>query len=149
MSALSYKYRNLVRQSSFEAGFGEIDILSYSSSSSSFTVDFIEEEAEAEAEESRVFSQKLGRIDLGQGILKDQVHEEEEVLIPDPGDQMGSNSSESSEEETDEDESFDQITRISVPKEKYIPVSKVSLVKALCDSFNDEEKASEFLVICS
>ena len=113
------------------------------------TVDFIEAE-EAEAEENRVFSQKLERIDLGQGILKDQLREEEEeVLIPDSGDQIGSNSSESSEEESDEDEPFDQITRISVPKEKYIPVSKVSLIKSLCDSFNDEEKASEFLVICS
>eukprot|EP00250_Pteridium_aquilinum_P013352 c21287_g1_i1 orf=119-2398(+) len=54
----------------------------------------------------------------------------------------------SSEEETD-DEPFEPITKITVPKQKYIPVSKVSLVKALADAFNDDTKASEFLMICS
>ncbi|KAI5081235.1 hypothetical protein GOP47_0004418 [Adiantum capillus-veneris] len=48
-----------------------------------------------------------------------------------------------------DDEPLEPITKISVPRQKYIPVSKVSLVKALADSFNDEKKASEFLMICS
>lgn len=62
--------------------------------------------------------------------------------------------SDSSDEEMDvepviEDEPLEPITKISVPRQKYIAVSKVSLVKALADSFNDDAKASEFLMICS
>ncbi|MCO5603722.1 hypothetical protein L7F22_057873 [Adiantum nelumboides] len=48
-----------------------------------------------------------------------------------------------------DDEPLEPITRISVPRQKYIPVSKVSLVRALADSFNDEKKSSSFLMICS
>lgn len=55
----------------------------------------------------------------------------------------------SSEEETEDDEPFEPITKINVPKQKYIPISKVSLVKALADAFNDDKKATDFRMICS
>ncbi|KAH7438192.1 hypothetical protein KP509_04G004600 [Ceratopteris richardii] len=48
-----------------------------------------------------------------------------------------------------DDEPFEPITKISVPRQKYIPVPKVSLVRALVNSFDNEKRKSEFLMICS
>lgn len=47
------------------------------------------------------------------------------------------------------DDANEQIPKIPVPRQKYIPVSKVTLVQSLADAFNDDAKASEFLTICS